>query len=562
MAMGDRRTLQNSPPSRLIGLPSLHSFASGSTNPGMRLDTYAISPNAISQSSSLSPTLERRTQDRAFPPLTLSNSDPAHIGGQARIRLRIPRTLDISTLRMLLFSVDYQDCFILNNDDSTSCAMAIATFKDISQARSAQEALNGRLIPNHGAKMIVEILSEDEDHLGSRRMTIDGISARNNSVSAASSASSNNHPLMRPGSSRYSFSVSGNKDSSPPLRSPVETSRMQSIFASTSPNGISGNSLLNEDHGDDDGLLNECLPHAPNGHFSNLHRGLDAESFDSSFSNLSLNTSMSSSFTSPTSESTLTSPRTFSAVQSPTGISSSASATTNSGWSMGRPRQSMPPANPADQNPPCNTLYVGNLPPNTHEEELKTLFSRQRGYRRLCFRTKNNGPMCFVEFEDINYAAQTLDNLYGTMLTNSVKGGIRLSFSKNPLGVRRDQSSPSSPMGSQTMLSGLNNGPAGSFATANGPPPGLPAPNPRAPASFSHNVGAHAGTGRGYHNGITSSSQPFAAASRMQPGAAPYSNVPVSNQFPGMANGPQHLFGGYQSPMSGPFAGVTNGHVI
>ena len=50
-----------------------------------------------------------------------------------------------------------------------------------------------------------------------------------------------------------------------------------------------------------------------------------------------------------------------------------------------------------DQNPPCNTLYVGNLPADTLEEELRVLFSRCPGYKRLCFRTRANGPMCFVE---------------------------------------------------------------------------------------------------------------------------------------------------------------------
>ena len=62
--------------------------------------------------------------------------------------------------------------------------------------------------------------------------------------------------------------------------------------------------------------------------------------------------------------------------------------------------------NPGDQNPPINTLYVGNLPsspppvgypPNYLEDELRELFGRHPGYRKLCFRQKNNGPMCFVE---------------------------------------------------------------------------------------------------------------------------------------------------------------------
>jgi hypothetical protein len=146
------------------------------------------------------------------------------------------------------------------------------------------------------------------------------------------------------------------------------------------------------------------------------------------------------------------------------------------------PRPNYPPVNPADQNPPCNTLYVGNLPADTSEDELKALFSKQRGYRRLCFRNKSNGPMCFVEFEDISFATKALNELYGFQLSNSVKGGIRLSFSKNPLGVRTGQPGGmnlSTPMTPQGSIPG-GNGPgamAGQmFSTASGPPPGLSAP--------------------------------------------------------------------------------------
>lgn len=107
-----------------------------------------------------------------------------------------------------------------------------------------------------------------------------------------------------------------------------------------------------------------------------------------------------------------------------------------------------PPANPADQNPPCNTLYVGNLPPDATEQELRQLFSMQNGFRRLSFKNKNvttnsghshHGPMCFVEFDDVSFATRALVELYGSQLPRSNisnKGGIRLSFSKNPLGVR------------------------------------------------------------------------------------------------------------------------------
>lgn len=41
--------------------------------------------------------------------------------------------------------------------------------------------------------------------------------------------------------------------------------------------------------------------------------------------------------------------------------------------------------------------------------------------------------MAFVEFEDVSSATKALTELYGAPLHNSVKGGIRLSFAKNPL---------------------------------------------------------------------------------------------------------------------------------
>jgi hypothetical protein len=105
---------------------------------------------------------------------------------------------------------------------------------------------------------------------------------------------------------------------------------------------------------------------------------------------------------------------------------------------------SLPPVNPTDQNPPCNTLYIGNLPIDTTADELTALFSKQRGYKRLCFRIKQNGRRCFVEFEDVSFATKALHELYGHPLHNSIKSGIRLSFSKNPLGIRSGQSMASS----------------------------------------------------------------------------------------------------------------------
>lgn len=548
MAMGDRLPTRSSPPSRLTCLPPLHSFVSGS-NSAMRLDSYATAPGGLSQNSSISPTLERRTQDRTtFPSLTNSTSDPTYVG-QPSIRIRYPGTLDVPSLRLLLLSLSPITSRILPSDHDRHYSVALASFQDVEQARYAQNALNGRSISDDGASMLVELLGNEDDHFTSRRNTNDGVSVRQQSISGASSASSNTNSLARHTSGRFSFSTA-NQGGSPPFRSPDAGSNLQSLFASSSPNGISGNSLR-DDHGGDDGLLDEISKF--NEGYSSSRRSMHtSDALSSPFSNLSIATNMTNGHgtgvLSPTDPSVV-SPRTYSAVQSPSTITPPGNNTTTNGWNFTRPRQSMPPANPADQNPPCNTLYVGNLPPNTCEEELKTLFSKQRGYRRLCFRTKNNGPMCFVEFEDINYAAQCLDTLYGTMLTNSVKGGIRLSFSKNPLGVRRDTSGPSSPMSPQAMMNGVSNGPGAPFATANGPPPGLPVPQPRGQGSFSH-VPPHSHQGR--HN------QAYASTMRSQPSPAGYASPSLNGHFAGMNGAQQQMFN-YPNTANAPYGSMANG---
>ena len=209
------------------------------------------------------------------------------------------------------------------------------------------------------------------------------------------------------------------------------------------------------------------------------------------FGSLSLNTDGNGdALRSPTASNGIISPRAVHPLQTPT--SPPPFSTANLYSPLAFPRPQYPPINPADQNPPCNTLYVGNLPIDTSEDELKAIFSKQRGYRRLCFRTKQNGPMCFVEFEDISFATKALNELYGHPLHNSVKGGIRLSFSKNPLGVRSGQVGNGSGGGTHSVMNphalapgysgigsnGANgvNGHGASFSAISGPPPGLATP--------------------------------------------------------------------------------------
>ncbi|KAL8787300.1 MAG: hypothetical protein Q9213_002291 [Squamulea squamosa] len=102
------------------------------------------------------------------------------------------------------------------------------------------------------------------------------------------------------------------------------------------------------------------------------------------------------------------------------------------------------PQYPADQNQPCNAPYVGNilcvgdLPIDASEEKLRDIFSKQKGYKRLIFRTKANGPECFVEFEDVAFATKALAELDGRRLRH-VKGGMQLTFSNDPSSVHTGQ---------------------------------------------------------------------------------------------------------------------------
>ena len=68
-----------------------------------------------------------------------------------------------------------------------------------------------------------------------------------------------------------------------------------------------------------------------------------------------------------------------------------------------------------------NTLYVGNLPaisPPTHppsylEDSLRAMFQQSPGFKRMSFRQKINGPMCFVQYEDVGFATRAIRDLYG-----------------------------------------------------------------------------------------------------------------------------------------------------
>ena len=436
--------------------------------------------------------------------------------GVAILMRNLPRNTSREALRsMFLFAKDFIDADFITETPEDSFLSAIVRFNTPAAAEEARAMLDGKPNTSNDAKMIVEMYTGP---LPSRRNTIDHAATR-----GLPGTVSTNGPLSRQ-SSRFNGTFStlerltttngSSQSNSEALPAPDANSRLHSLFSPQSPIGngigdfprVSGKSVIDQDLDEDTGeLLKDPVGYAQNGHANAPRRSTNPQMPTNRFAGLSLTTTNITSppLSQPQPQSSSSSSQQqqqqqqnypLSASSRMGGVPTPSSALppnlnknnigVNSAFhyqNQHTPRHSLPAANPNDLNPPCNTLYVGNLPADTSEEELKALFSKQRGYKRLCFRNKQNGPMCFVEFDEVAMASKALNELYGYKLSNSVKTGIRLSFSKNPLGVRSSQpggnpSTPLSPQGAMPGASGLGNVQNPIFSTASGPPPGLSAP--------------------------------------------------------------------------------------
>ncbi|KAK3371940.1 hypothetical protein B0H63DRAFT_283424 [Podospora didyma] len=420
----------------------------------------------------------------------LPNPYPATSAPQSAARIRcLPLNTSEESLRlMVVFSKDLASVEVLPVEQSPDHGFrsAILKFKTPSGAHEVKNMLDGKSNISNDAKMVVEVMSSSPTGFGNR-FTADMVPGTGTSTGASSATSSTNSSRQ---ASRFNGSFQSLDRISPPLGNGVFTSAdltssepgglYHGVFSPQSPIGnhldrtrVSGKSIINEGDDDETGeLLKDPVGFAENG----LQRRQTAPHISlSRMASLSLNTT-------PT---TAAAPMSHYGHPGMVGLShvNAMSPSNVTAMAYGQQQQAsyrghgnFPPANPADQNPPCNTLYVGNLPIDTSEEELKAMFSRQRGYKRLCFRTKPNGPMCFVEFEDVSFATKALNDLYGQPLHNSIKGGIRLSFSKNPLGVRSGPSSVQTIASPMSVMNGVHSGSGNGFTTAHGPPPGLSAP--------------------------------------------------------------------------------------
>lgn len=102
-----------------------------------------------------------------------------------------------------------------------------------------------------------------------------------------------------------------------------------------------------------------------------------------------------------------------------------------------QPRGYAPITNTKD-NPPCNTLFIGNLGDQVNEAEMRGLFCHQPGFQQLKLVRGPKGMSCFIEFLDMPTAMAVHDAQQGAILASSDRGGIRIQYSKNPFGRKRD----------------------------------------------------------------------------------------------------------------------------
>lgn len=96
------------------------------------------------------------------------------------------------------------------------------------------------------------------------------------------------------------------------------------------------------------------------------------------------------------------------------------------------------PVQNTKDNPPCNTLFIGNLGENTVEEELRGIFSVRPGFKQMKMLRQERNTVCFIEFEDVGTAVNVHQTLQGAVIPSSGRGGMRIQYSKNPFGKRKD----------------------------------------------------------------------------------------------------------------------------
>ncbi|EEF34985.1 RNA binding protein, putative [Ricinus communis] len=82
---------------------------------------------------------------------------------------------------------------------------------------------------------------------------------------------------------------------------------------------------------------------------------------------------------------------------------------------------------------PCSTLFIANLGPNCTEDELRHTLSQYPGFNVLKMRAKGGMPVAFADFEEIEQAIKAMEDLQGTLLPSSDRGGMHIEYARSKM---------------------------------------------------------------------------------------------------------------------------------
>ncbi|XP_065864978.1 protein WHI4 isoform X2 [Euphorbia lathyris] len=81
----------------------------------------------------------------------------------------------------------------------------------------------------------------------------------------------------------------------------------------------------------------------------------------------------------------------------------------------------------------CSTLFIANLGPNCTEDELRRSLTKYPGFNVLKLRAKGGMPVAFADFEEIEQAKKVMEELQGSLLTSSDRGGMHIEFARSKM---------------------------------------------------------------------------------------------------------------------------------
>ncbi|XP_004510361.1 uncharacterized protein [Cicer arietinum] len=86
---------------------------------------------------------------------------------------------------------------------------------------------------------------------------------------------------------------------------------------------------------------------------------------------------------------------------------------------------------------PCSTLFIANLGPNCTEDELKQAFSVYAGFNLVKMRSRGGMPVAFADFEEIDQAVKVMEELQGSLLPSSDRGGMHIEYARSRMRKKR-----------------------------------------------------------------------------------------------------------------------------